>query len=319
MRTLEVEVVRRQTLATGIVELALEADNRGLLPGYGAGAHVDVWMPGGLSRSYSLTTPAGPSGANRYVIAVGLSASSRGGSAWIHEHAHPGVRLQVGEPRNLFELRDDPAPVLFIAGGIGITPLQLMAQQRVAQGRPFHMVYAARSRTHAAYLPLLDSFGARATTHFDDEAGGKPLDVAAVLHGIDPATRIYCCGPGAMMDAVRECARAAGHDASKLHFESFTPAAEAGAQAGRFTVRLDRSGREIDIEPGRSILDTLEDHGVVVPSVCREGVCGSCECMVLEGEVDHHDQILSEDERAANRSMMICVSRARGERVVLDL
>ena len=319
MRTQEVEIVRRQQIAMGIVELELRADNHRLLPGYRAGAHVDVLMPGGLSRSYSLTTSAGPGGAERYVIAVGLSATSRGGSDWIHQHAHPGVRLQVGEPRNLFELRDDPAPALFIAGGIGITPLQLMAQERAAQGRLFRVVYAARSRAHAAYLSRLESLGSSTATHFDDEADGKPLDVAAVLRGVDPGTQIYCCGPGAMMDAVREGARNVGHDLARLHFESFTPAAEATAQAGRFIVRLGRSGRDIEIEPGRSILDTLEDHGVVVPSVCREGVCGSCECMVLEGEVDHHDQILSEDERVANRSMMICVSRARGERVVLDL
>ncbi|MEN9763761.1 MAG: hypothetical protein RI906_3587 [Pseudomonadota bacterium] len=320
MQTRAVTLVERQNLAQDVISLTLKADNTGLLPAYEPGAHVDVYLPNDQVRSYSLTTLADASGISRYVLAVGLNAQSRGGSAWIHQNALPGLKLRVGHPRNHFALRTDRAPVLLIAGGIGITPLQLMAQELVRRHQDFRLVYAARSRAHAAYLPeLLSLAGDRISVHFDDEAGGKPLNVEAALAQLSPDTRIYCCGPQPLMDAVRESAALRGHSPDRVHFESFAASAQAVEQSGRFTVHLIRSGLDIAVEPGKSILDTLEDHGVIVPSVCREGVCGSCECMVVEGEVDHRDQILSPTEQAANRSMMVCVSRARGDRLVLDL
>jgi ferredoxin-NADP reductase len=320
MQTLAVTLIERHDLAQGVIGLTLQADNGGLLPSFEPGAHVDVYLPNNQVRSYSLTNLAEAAGTPRYQLAVGLTAQSRGGSSWIHQHAMPGLKLQVGHPRNNFGLREDKAPVLLIAGGIGVTPLQLMAQALSRRDQSFRLVYAARSRARAAYLDeLLLRLGSRLSTHFDDETGGRPLDVSATLSGLSPQTRIYCCGPQALMDSVRDTAARLGHTPDRLHFESFTPAAQALEQSGRFTVHLSRTGSDILIEPGKSILDTLEEHGVIVPSVCREGVCGSCECMVIEGEVEHRDQILSPAEQAANRSMMVCVSRARSDRLVLDL
>jgi ferredoxin-NADP reductase len=227
----------------------------------------------------------------------------------------------VGLPRNLFAMVDTPAPVLLIAGGIGVTPLLAMARERQAQGRSWRMVLAARSRGHAAYLNELQALGGSVSTHFDDEHGGQPLDVGAVLAGLDPSTHIYCCGPQPLMDKVREVAVRNAHPAAQLHFESFGGAVAVAVAEGEraFTVHLARAGCDIEVGVGTSILDALEMAGVIVPSVCREGHCGSCECMVLEGEVDHRDQILSEQEQAANKSLMICVSRAKGERLSIDL
>jgi vanillate O-demethylase ferredoxin subunit len=179
---------------------------------------------------------------------------------------------------------------------------------------------AARSRAHAAYVDELQSMPGSLRTHFDNEHGGLPLDVAALLQGLDRATQVYCCGPQALMDKVREVGLAQGHPVGRLHFESFGGASPQALDKDRlFTVHLARSGQDVEVPVGTSMLDALELAGVIVPSVCREGSCGSCECMVIEGEVDHRDQILSEQERQAHKSLMICVSRAKGERLVIDL
>lgn len=319
MEIQKLKVISRRDVAQSIVEWALADPNDKLLPGYRAGAHIDVYVTPGIVRAYSLVEPSGGVPTARYVIAVALDAQSRGGSAHLHQHLKVGDSLEVGVPRNLFPMVDSDAPVLFIAGGIGVTPLLAMARERESCGRAWRMVLAARSREHAAFLPELQSLSGGLITHFDAEHAGQPLDVAALFTGLERSTHIYCCGPKPMMDAVRDRARSLSHPESQLHFESFTGAAASVEGDRGFVVRLSSSGREIEVQPGQSILDALELAGVIVPSVCHEGNCGTCECTVLEGEVDHRDQILSDDERLANQSMMICVSRARGERLVLDL
>lgn len=316
----KVKVARIASVADGVRELTLVCANQGLLPAFAPGAHVDLHLPHGLARAYSLTNDCTPQGASRYVLAVGLSASSRGGSRFVHEELREGDVLEVGAPRNLFAMVDDPAPVLLIAGGIGITPLRAMARERQARGLPWRLVYAARSRQHAAYASELVGFGEAVRFHFDDQGGG-PLPVGEVLAELTPGTHVYCCGPQGLMDKVRECA--SGHPASHLHFESFggqAAAAAVDAATGHgFAIELARQGRTVDVAPGQSIIDCLEACGVIVPSVCREGICGACECTVIEGEVDHRDQILSDAEKQANQTMMVCVSRARGARLVLDV
>lgn len=313
-----VKVMRTTDVAQGVREIVLKSANQGLLPAFTPGAHIDVFLPAAITRAYSLTNASGPQGATEYVLAIGLATASRGGSRYVHEQLREGDLLEVGSPRNLFPLADDPAPALLIAGGIGITPLRAMARHRQTQGQPWRLVYAARSRAHAAYASELLGHGDAVDFHFDDEKGG-PLAVGQVLASLTPQTHLYCCGPQALMDAVRECA--GGHPASHLHFESFGGQApiSTGPAARGFAVELARQGRVIDIAADRSIIDCLEDSGVVVPSVCREGICGACECTVLGGEVDHRDSILSDAEKQANQTMMICVSRAKGERLVLDL
>lgn len=319
METQNLKVIARREVAHSIIEWTLADPTGRLLPGCRAGAHIDVYVTPGVVRAYSLVQPSGGALTPSYVIAVALDPKSRGGSAYLHQHLRAGDSLQVGLPRNHFPLADSDAPALFVAGGIGVTPLLAMARERAASGRTVRMVFAARSRAHAAYLQELQSISGELITHFDAEHGGRPLDVPALFRGLDRATHIYCCGPQPLMDAVRECARSVSHPQSHLHFESFTGAAALAEGDHGFVIRLSSSGREIEVPPDQSILDALENAGVIVPSVCHEGNCGTCECTVLEGEVDHRDQILSDDERLANRSMMICVSRARGERLVLEL
>ncbi len=314
----KVKVDHVRQVAQGVMELVLKPTNQDLLPAFTPGAHVDLYLPSGLVRAYSLTNACAPEGQIEYVLAIGLSASSRGGSRYVHESVTKGQLLEVGTPRNLFELSDDPAPALFIAGGIGITPLRAMAHKRQAQALPWRLVYAARSRSHAAYADELANFGASVGFHFDDQVGG-PLPVKEVLEGLTPQTHLYCCGPQALMDKVRELST--GHPQSHLHFESFAArdlTLPATSSRG-FIVELARQGQVAEVAPGQSIIDCLEALGVIVPSVCREGICGACECTVIAGEVDHRDQILTATEKEASQTMMICVSRAKGERLVLDL
>lgn len=321
MKTRNLTVQSRRQVADGIDEWTLVDESANLLPGYTAGAHIDLMLAPGLARSYSLVQPSAGQPTDRYVIAVALSPQSRGGSAFAHQNLHPGKEVEVGQPRNLFELVDDPAPVLFIAGGIGITPLLSMARERKMQNRGWSMVYAARSRFAAAYLPELCDLGGELRTHFDNEHEGRPVDLVSCLSGLDPQTNIYCCGPKPLMDKVREVAMQLGHAEERLHFESFggLAAVEAAGDSSAFAVMLARQGITVNVAPDQSILDALEAEGVIVPSVCREGHCGSCECVVVEGDIDHRDQILSQQERDAGRSMMICVSRAKSQCLVLDL
>jgi len=320
METQKLTVMARREVAKDIVEWTLADSNGRLLPGHQAGAHIDVFITPQIARAYSLTQPSGGQPTPHYVVAVALAAQSRGGSAHLHQHLQLGNTLEVGLPRNLFAMVDSTAPVLLIAGGIGVTPLLAMARERQAQGRHWQLVLAARSRAHAAYVDELQAMSGQLQTHFDDEHGGQPLNVSALFNSLDRATHVYCCGPQPLMDKVREVALSFGHPADHLHFESFGGTQNAPMDGDHaFALKLDRSGQEIEVPVGVSILDALELAGVIVPSVCREGNCGSCECMVLDGEVDHRDQILSEQERQANKSMMICVSRAKGERLVIDL
>lgn len=320
METQTLTVTARAEVAHGIVEWTLADPTGKALPGYHAGAHLDVFMAPQLARAYSLTQPSAGHPTPSYVMAVALATNSRGGSAHMHHNLQVGGMVQVGLPRNLFAMVDSDAPVLLIAGGIGITPLLAMARERQAQGRGWRLVLAARSRRHAAYVETLQAMPGLLQTHFDEEHGGQPLDVRAIMSGLDPATHVYCCGPKPLMDKVMEVGLALGHPAAHLHFESFggeAPAPQEGDHA--FVVELARSGHAVEVPVGMSILDALETAGVIVPSVCREGSCGSCECMVIEGEVDHRDQILSEQEQQTNKSLMICVSRAKGERLKLDV
>lgn len=318
LKKIKVKVVSTREVGQGILELVLQDANQGLLPSFTPGAHLDVYLPNGLVRAYSLTNESPATGAKEYVVAVGLSADSRGGSKYIHESVCKGDDLEVGVPRNLFELSDDPSPALFIAGGIGITPLRAMVRQRQSQNLMWHLVYATRSNSHAAYFSELSNYGKAVDFHFDDEAG-TPLPVEKVIARLTPQTHLYCCGPQALMQKVRELTK--DHPASHLHFESFSSnvSHQSISEEFGFTVELSRQGKVFDVAAGQSIIDCLEVNGVVVPSVCREGICGACECTIVEGEVEHRDQILSEDEKKANQTMMICVSRAKGHRLILDL
>jgi len=304
--------------AEGVLGVELRDPADAPLPAFVPGAHVDVAFPNGCTRQYSIASAAGD--ASRYWLGIGLAPASRGGSRYAHERLRLGDRLQVGAPRALFQLETAAAGHLFIAGGIGITPILSMIRWCIDHQRPWRLLYCVRSRRHAAYLETLAPHAERCRLHADDEQGG-PADLAASLRELPVGWHVYCCGPGAMMDAV-----AAGVPAPAVHFERFAaPAArgEAGDGAGQvdgaFEVALARQGGRFTVPAGQSILSVLEGHGLCLPSSCREGLCRSCEVPLLAGQAEHRDYVLSEAEREANRSILICVSRARGGELVLDL
>lgn len=285
------------------------------LPAFQPGAHVDVHVPGGLVRSYSLLNEPGER--HRYVIGVKRDPRSRGGSAWLHESARAGGLIQVGTPRNNFALEEQAPHSILIAGGIGITPLWSMVQRLERLRQPWTLHYRSRSRASAALLPQLERAHAHGSVHASFSADGAPrLDLGRIVRAAPAGAHFYCCGPCNMLDAFR-CA-CSGLEPERVHLEHFSAAHLPAAQGG-FVVRLARSGRTIEVMPGATILESLEAGGVDVPYACREGLCGACETRVLAGTPDHRDQFLSADEKAAGRKMMVCCSGALTPELQLDL
>jgi len=317
---MELLVTGLRAEADGVLGVELRSPTRTALPAFEPGAHVDVAFPNGCTRQYSIASSAADTG--RYCLGIGLALASRGGSRYAHEHLRLGDRLQVGEPRALFRLETAAPGHLFIAGGIGITPILSMIRWCVEHGREWRLLYCVRSRRSAAYLDRLASHVGRVRLHADDEQGGA-ADLAAALRDTPAGWHVYCCGPGAMMEAVSTCAKAAGVDDKSVHFERFAPAVLAaerpGETDGAFDVALARHGGRFTVPAGASILSVLEGNGLCLPSSCREGLCRSCEVPLLAGLADHRDYVLSEEERAGNRSILICVSRARSGELVLDI
>jgi ferredoxin-NADP reductase len=292
---------------------SFERPDRGPLPGAEPGAHIGIILPNGVERQYSLIRSGSP--LNEYVVGVKRDAGSRGGSLFMHDQLRVGTLLRLLPPRNNFPLREDADRVVLIAGGIGITPIYCMIQRLVALGRPWELYYSSRSRRDAAFHDELRKFPA-AHFHFDDEEGGKFLQVAAIVEGLPRNADLYCCGPAPMLAAF-EAATAAWPPA-QIHVEYFTPKF-AAAQEGGFVVELARSKRELTIPPGKSILHCIQEAGIQVPHSCEEGVCGACETRVISGIPDHRDTILTESERAENATMMICCGGSKSPRLVLDI
>ena len=288
------------------------------LPAFTAGAHIDLHLPNGLQRSYSLLND--PVETHRYRIAVNKDAGSRGGSRWVHQSLHAGDVLTVSAPRNNFSL-DESAPAnVFIAGGIGITPLLSMIARSQSLGTPWTLHYAARTRAHAGFLDLLEAWrawpGAGVHLNFDQEPGGSLLDLRSIADSLPEGAHVYCCGPLPMLEAYAQAT--ANLPRARVHQEYFS-AKDAAATEGGFTVELARSHKSLHIPAGKSILDCLIEIGCEPPNSCRQGVCGTCETRVLQGTPDHRDMVLSAAEQAANDRMMVCCSGARSPTLVLDL
>ncbi|MFC5496891.1 PDR/VanB family oxidoreductase [Caenimonas terrae] len=282
------------------------------LPAFGAGAHIDLHLPNGLVRQYSLCNPSHEH--HRFVVGVKRDINSRGGSRCVHDELRAGSVLQVGGPRNNFELNEDALHTVLIAGGIGVTPIACMVQRLQVLGRSFELHYGVRQREEAAFLDVLAGTGCH--LHVDAEHGGVPLDIAAVLAAAPADAHLYCCGPGPMLDAFE--AAAAGRPPALVHVERFSPVQPA-AVAGGFTVKLARTGGSVYVAPGHSILDTLRAGGIDVPASCEQGICGTCETRVLAGTPDHRDSLLSDEEKAANNVMMVCCSGSKEDILILDL
>jgi ferredoxin-NADP reductase len=302
----DVLVVARRDEADGVVGVELALPSGGALPAWTPGAHIDVELPGGLTRQYSLC--GDPADVTRWRIGVLREADGRGGSRWIADELAEGATLRIRGPRNHFPL--EPADrYVFVAGGIGITPLLPMAV--AATGADWVLHYGGRTRASMAFLGELAGFGGRVRVYPQDEVG--PLDLGAILGG--PAALVYCCGPTGLIDALE-----ARCPAGALRVERFTaaPVVTEGPDSA-FEVVCERSGVTVTVPPGTSVLGAVEEAGVDVLSSCAEGICGTCETTVLEGEPDHRDSLLTEDEKASGDTMLICVSRCRGARLVLDL
>lgn len=299
--------------------LELRAEDGGALPAFTAGAHVDVRLPGGICRQYSLANS--PFDGNRYVLGVGLAPASRGGSAFLHQRLAVGDVLEVGEPRALFGIASEASEHVFVAGGIGITPILSMIHWCQAHGKAWRLLYCVRTRARAAYSWTLAAHGDRVLLHVDQEAEGLAPDLTAWLSSAPVGAHVYCCGPEGLMNAVSETAAALGMAKAATHFERFAPPEVTGPveQSGSFKVVLHRSKKEIHVGPDQSLLDALEEAGVGVPFSCREGMCRSCEVPMLAGEADHRDFVLSDEEREAHSCILPCVSRARSAELVLDL
>ncbi|MGW7571440.1 PDR/VanB family oxidoreductase [Streptomyces tendae] len=309
----ELVVARRETAADGVLVLTLRHPLDERLPAWEPGAHVDVVLGPGLERQYSLC--GDPEDRAQWRIAVLREKDGRGGSAYVHGELRAGDEVRVRGPRNNFRL--EPAPrYRFVAGGIGITPVLPMLAAAEEAGAEWTLLYGGRARAGMAFTEELARYGDRVTLVPEDESG--LLDLASVLDDLPPDTLVYCCGPGPLLDAVE-----ARCPAGSLRVERFRPKeADAGAPAegeAEFDVVLARSGRTVVVPPGVSVLDAVRAAGVEVLYSCTEGTCGTCETEVVEGDPDHRDSVLTEEERAAGETMLICVSRCRGRRLVLDL
>lgn len=315
---LQLQVKRRTQEAEDIASFELARPDGGALPGFSAGSHIDVQIPGGLVRQYSLCNDAAES--HRYRIAVLRDAASRGGSAAMHEQVREGDWLQVSEPRNHFPLVHASRSLL-LAGGIGVTPLLCMAQRLAVTGADFELHYSTRSPSRTAFRKEIAaaSFANRVHFHYDDGDAAQKLDAAALLARPDKGTHLYVCGPTGYIEHVLGTARAAGWSEDHLHREYFGAAPQDKAGDGAFEVRLASSGRSIPVAAGQSVVQALIAAGVEVLTSCEQGVCGTCLTRVLEGECDHRDLYLTDEEKARHDQFLPCCSRAKSARLVLDL
>ncbi|TLX54889.1 oxidoreductase [Stutzerimonas nosocomialis] len=301
--------------AEGIISVELRPWGDTVFAPFEAGSHIDLHLPNGLVRSYSLLNS--PSDRGRYVVGILRDRKSRGGSEFIHSQLRVGMQLTISQPRNNFHLDTAASHSVLVAGGIGITPIYCMYRQLLALGRSAELIYCARSRREAALLEEISGLEGQVVYHFDDEKGVSP-DLANYLAGKPAGTHFYCCGPTPMLDAFEQTCERLGYP--HAHIERFAaaelpPAADA---QDSYSVELKRSGKTLEIGPGDNLLEALLNAGCDIENSCREGVCGACETRVLEGEPDHRDGVLSKAERQANKSMMVCVSGCRSSRLVLD-
>jgi vanillate monooxygenase ferredoxin subunit len=318
MADMQLKVSAKWAEAQGIVGLELVSIDGGPLPAADAGAHIDVHLLGGLTRSYSLC--GNPADVSRYELGVLRESDSRGGSAAMHESVNEGDTLEVDFPKNHFPLAAMGQRHALFAGGIGVTPLLAMVVTCQARGDAVRMHYAMRSRARGAYLGRLQAMlGSALQVHVDDEVGAA-FDAVAAVSTLSPDTHVYVCGPKPFMDAVLAAARAAGWAESHLHWEYFGN--EAAAQSGEsqgFDVVLKGSALTVHVPVGQTIVQACAGAGVDILVSCEQGVCGTCITSVLEGTPDHKDLYLTPQEQAAGQLILPCCSRSKTPILVLDL
>ncbi|TDF84024.1 PDR/VanB family oxidoreductase [Pseudomonas sp. H9] len=314
---LNVVVRKRELQGDGVIVLDLASADGAPLPAFDAGAHVDIHLAPGLVRQYSLCS--NPGDLSTYRLGILKDPASRGGSVAAHETLSEGQQVQISAPRNLFPLVEQAQRTLLLGGGIGITPMIAMAYTLHQRGERFELHYCGRARQRSAFLQELGNapFAAQVVTHFDDEADEQKLDLAAVLGRGEAGVHLYTCGPSGFMDWVINGAREQGYAEDHIHKEYFQ--VEVDASGASFEVVAARSGKTVEIAEGQSILDALAKVGIKIEKSCEQGVCGTCLCDVLEGEPDHRDVYLTDEEKAGNDQILVCCSRAKSKTLVLDI
>lgn len=318
-RILTVRVARIARETPDILSFELTHPQGLPLPGYAAGAHIDVHLPGGFVRQYSLAR-ASVQGSRSYLIGVKREAQGRGGSTALHERVREGDLLPVSAPRNNFPLRGEATRHLLLAGGIGLTPMLAMAQSLSAQGASFTLCVFARSREHLAFAaslgdPALQPF---IRLHIDEDKVAERIDLHALLAAQAPGTHAYICGPGGFMAAVRDAATGCRWPEEQLHAEYFAAPAESAALTGRpFALRLTRRGIEVHVAADQSAVDALRAIGIDVPVSCEQGLCGTCVVAGEGQEAEHRDFCLTGAER--RHKVALCCSRAKGDALAIAL
>ncbi|BBU44569.1 ferredoxin--NADP(+) reductase [Pseudomonas putida] len=302
-----------------IKRFTLVREDGAAMPAFTGGSHVIVQMQGAdgsqFSNAYSLMSD--PRDTRSYQIGVRLEERSKGGSAFMHQQVEVGTRLTISSPNNLFALDPSAGRHVLIAGGIGITPFLAHLHELEGGSTDYELHYAFRAPEHGAFQEQLVCGPHAANTRFYIDSLDRKLDLAALCAGLDEQAHLYVCGPKPLIDAVIDCAAQAGIAEHRVHWEQFAATPVTGSA---FTVVLAQSGVELQVEEGMTILQAIEkSKAAKVECLCREGVCGTCETAILEGEAEHYDQYLSDEEKAAQQSIMLCVSRARTPRLVLDL
>lgn len=308
-RTVKATVASKTYVADGVVEIVLTSTDP--LPSWEPGAHIDLHL-GEVVRQYSLCGK--PSEPGIYRIAILREAEGRGGSLWAHDSLQVGDTIEVSAPRNHFPF-ETASSYVFIAGGIGITPILPMIVRAQETGADWTLLYGGRERASMAYLDELDAYGSKVRVRPQDEHG--LLDLKSVLDPIRTDTLIYCCGPEPLLKAIE--AASADWPKGSLHLERFAPKEQADSSIGTsFEVVFERSGIAAEVPAGVSIIDVATENGIFVLKSCSEGVCGTCETVVIDGEPDHRDSVYTEDDYEEG-AFAPCVSRCKSGRLVLDL
>lgn len=314
--TLAVTVRRKWQSADGVIGFELADRDGRHLPTFQPGAHIDVHLPNGLVRQYSITN--GPGDLLSYVIGVKQESASKGGSKVLVETVREGDMLAISEPRNNFPLRRDATRTVLIAGGIGITPLLSMARFLDQSSLPYELHYFTRTGEQVAFRGELDVLHGQIEIHSGMGREAIAGKVAEVLGPYQFANHVYICGPGAMLEMVQQTAADQAWPDEAVHFEYFQNDKVIDASSS-FDIELARSAMTLHVPAGKTILEVMRDAGLTVPSSCEQGACGTCLTTVIEGEVDHQDVYLNKTEKAGNACMMTCVSRAKSARLVLDI
>lgn len=316
--SLIVEVKARHDEARDIVTFELADPHGRPLPAFSAGAHLDVQVKSGLIRQYSLCNH--PEERDRYLIGVLRDPASRGGSVAMHEEIQVGDLIQISAPKNHFPLKP-AARTLLLAGGIGITPLLCMAERLAHTDAEFELHYCTRSPERTAFRERIatSGFAERVHFHFDDGVAEQKLDLEALVATPDPDARVYVCGPTGFIEAVLTACKAAGWPSERLHTEYFAGAVTDTADDDSFEVKIASSGASFSVPADKTVHQVLAENGIEIMVSCEQGVCGTCLTRVLEGEPDHRDLYLDDDEHAANDQFTPCCSRAKSKVLVLDL